>query len=74
MKVSVSLDEADVAFLDADVERGVYESRSAAVAASIRLLRERELTQSYLEEFQEWGESGEADAWDAASGDGLVSK
>lgn len=71
MKVSVSLDEADVAFLDADVERGVYPSRSAAVGASIKLLRERELSQSYFEEFETWAVAGDSDAWESTSGDGL---
>ncbi|QEO15595.1 antitoxin [Agromyces intestinalis] len=72
MKVSNSLDEADAAFLAADVARGVCESRSAAVAAFIRLLREREFMQSYLDEFELWGRSDGADDWECASGDGLA--
>lgn len=65
-KISVSLPDADVAFLDA-----LAGTRSAAVAAGVRLLRERELEAQYADAYREWEESGEAAAWDVTAGDGL---
>jgi len=72
MKVSVSLSEEDIAFLDREAVAGVYDSRSAAVAAAVRMLRERELLEAYRESFAEWADSGDADLWDSTSGDGLA--
>jgi Arc/MetJ-type ribon-helix-helix transcriptional regulator len=44
MKVSVSLPEEDVAFLDARAHAQGYGSRSAVVHEAVRLLRASELT------------------------------
>ncbi len=71
MKVSVSLADEDVAFLDAyalEHERG---SRSAAVQKAVRLLRAAQLEQDYADAFQEWEASGEAALWDTTAADGL---
>ncbi len=72
MKVSVSLPEEDVQYLDAyAVEQGL-DSRSAAVHRAVRLLRTMELAATYEAAWGDWGASGEADDWDSTTGDGLT--
>lgn len=66
-KVSLSLSDADIAFLDTETLSGTYPSRSAAVQDAVRLLRESRLADAYAEAFGEWDE----DAWDEASADGF---
>ena len=74
MKMSVSLPDADVAFLDAyAAERGIA-SRSAALQQAIQLLRTSDLDAEYAEAWEEWAESGDAGAWDTTVGDGLRRK
>ncbi|MFT3797979.1 ribbon-helix-helix domain-containing protein [Microbacterium sp.] len=68
-KVSLSLDDADIAFLDRETISGRYSSRSAAVQDAVRLLRESRLADAYAEAYGEWDES----AWDTAVADGLAS-
>ncbi|WP_270367231.1 ribbon-helix-helix domain-containing protein [Microbacterium algeriense] len=68
-KVSLSLTEADLAFLDAEALEGRYPSRSAAVHDAVRLLRESRLADAYAEAYGE----GHDDEWDTAIGDGLAS-
>jgi Arc/MetJ-type ribon-helix-helix transcriptional regulator len=71
MKVSVSLPDDDVAFLDAYAKSQGIESRSAVVHKAVRLLRAAELGPSYESAWQEWSEDGEADLWDSVIADGL---
>ena len=72
MKLSVSLPDADVEFLDRyALAQG--ESRSAVVHKAVRLLRASELGGDYADSWAEWAESGDAETWDALVGDGLVS-
>ena len=71
MKVSVSLPEEDVAFLDRYAKKEGYESRSAVVQKAVRLLRASGLGAAYEEAWREWATSGEGDLWDSASADGL---
>ena len=66
------MDENDVAFLDAETAAGEYASRSAAVSAGVRLLRERALERSYAEAFREWNDHPDAGLWEMAVADGLV--
>ena len=68
-KISLSLSESDVAFLDTEAVSGRYPSRSAAVQDAVRLLRESRLADAYAEAYAE----GYDDEWDAAAGDGLAS-
>ncbi|MDR0847851.1 MAG: ribbon-helix-helix domain-containing protein [Propionibacteriaceae bacterium] len=70
MKVSVSIPRDDVGFLDDQAARGLYPSRSAVVAAAIQAMRQRELTDSYVEAFDEWAASGEGALWDTVQADG----
>lgn len=73
MKLSVSLPEEDVDFLDRYARAQGYASRSAVVHKAVRLLRATELASDYAGAWDEWSESDDADAWDTAVGDGLVS-
>jgi Arc/MetJ-type ribon-helix-helix transcriptional regulator len=72
MKVSVSLPDADVAFLDAYAKANGIESRSAVLHRAVRLLRASELGAAYEDAWQEWAESGDAEQWESVIGDGLV--
>ena len=71
-KVSLSLAEDDVAFLDRQALEGRFASRSAAAQEAVRLLRESRLADAYAEAFSEWRDSGDAAAWDATSADGVA--
>jgi Arc/MetJ-type ribon-helix-helix transcriptional regulator len=71
MKVSVSLPDEDVDFLDAYADSQGFASRSAVVHKAVRLLRASELGPAYEDAWDEW--SGEdADAWDSTVSDGLT--
>jgi Arc/MetJ-type ribon-helix-helix transcriptional regulator len=72
MKVSVSLPEADVDFLDAYAHAQGIASRSAVVHKAVRLLRASELGDAYEQAWDEWAASGEAEAWEATIDDGLT--
>ncbi|MCA5892892.1 ribbon-helix-helix domain-containing protein [Isoptericola sp. NEAU-Y5] len=71
MKVSVSLPEPDLSFLDEYADRSGLPSRSAALQAAVRALRERDLEAAYQVADDEWYGSGDAEAWDAVTGDGM---
>jgi Arc/MetJ-type ribon-helix-helix transcriptional regulator len=72
MKLSVSLPDEDVAFLDAYAGEQGYASRSAVLHRAVLLLRGAELGAAYEDAFDEWGQAGDGDAWDATAGDGLA--
>ena len=71
MKVSVSLPEEDVAYLDRYSELRGLDSRSAALRRAVRLLRASELGAAYVDAWAEWAVSVDAELWDAVSSDGL---
>ena len=71
MKVSVSLPDDDVEFLDAYARSQGIESRSAVLHQAVRLLRANQLTSDYEDAWREWAASGEADLWETTSSDGL---
>ena len=72
MKLSVSLPDEDVEFLDRYARSQGYESRSAVVHRAIRLLRAAELGSDYVDAWDEWSKSKAADDWEAVVGDGLA--
>lgn len=72
MKVSVSLPDADVEYLDAYAQTQGLDSRSAALQKAVRLLRASELGAAYEEAWTDWAESGDGELWDAAAADGLA--
>ena len=71
MKLSVSLPDEDVEFLDEYARDQGMASRSAVVQRAVRLLRTGGLAPAYAAAWEEWESSGEADAWDSVAGDGL---
>lgn len=71
MKLSVSLPDDDVEFLDAYAREKGVGSRSAAVHRAVRLLRASELSQDYAAAWEDWSSSGDADDWEVAAADGL---
>lgn len=71
MKISVSLPDEDVAFLDSYASEAQGSSRSAAVHEAIALLRTARLMSDYAQAFDEWLDSGEAAVWDVVVGDGV---
>lgn len=71
MKVSVSLPDEDVEFLDAYGDEQGMPSRSAVVQKAVRLLRASELGPAYEDAWADWTDAGESEQWDTSSGDGL---
>jgi Arc/MetJ-type ribon-helix-helix transcriptional regulator len=71
MKVSVSLPEADVEFLDAYAQSQGVESRSAVVHRAVGLLRVSELGNAYEDAFRAWDDDAATDVWEAVVADGL---
>lgn len=71
MKISISLPDKDVEFLDDHARAEGYQSRSAVVQRAVRLLRSSELGDAYAEAWGEWDDSGDADLWDTAVSDGV---
>jgi Arc/MetJ-type ribon-helix-helix transcriptional regulator len=72
MKISVSLPDEDVQFLDNYAESQGFDSRSAVVHAAVRMLRSSKLGDAYADAWREWEDSGESEVWDSAVGDGLT--
>jgi Arc/MetJ-type ribon-helix-helix transcriptional regulator len=73
MKLSVSLPEEDVAFLDAYVRDQSAGSRSAALHQAVGLLRAVQLANAYEDAWASWDLSGDSEAWDSVLADGLDS-
>jgi Arc/MetJ-type ribon-helix-helix transcriptional regulator len=71
MKVSVSLPDEDVDFLDAYASSQGFASRSAVVHKAVRLLRASELGPAYEDAWTEWTTGDEAAAWEPTASDGL---
>lgn len=69
MKVSVSVPDEDIEFLDNYAKTHQVASRSAALQRAIRLLRASELTDSYAAAFTEWSDDADHTAWDTATAD-----
>lgn len=72
MKLSVSLPDDDVIFVDEYARRRGSSSRSSVVHHAIELLRMAELEEAYVDAWDEWEQSGQAENWDATAGDGIA--
>lgn len=72
MKLSVSIPDDDVAFLDEFARRSGLDSRSAVVQRAIAMLQAAELADDYAQAFAEWADANDGAAWDLAAGDGLT--
>jgi Arc/MetJ-type ribon-helix-helix transcriptional regulator len=70
VKVSISLPDDDVAFIDTYAERQGYPSRSAVLQQAVRLLRAAELGPAYDDAFTDWETSDDAVLWETTSADG----
>jgi len=71
MKLSVSLPDEDVEFLDAYAEEHGIESRSAVVHRAVRTLRASQLADAYADAWEEWSADKTSKYWDAVANDGL---
>jgi Arc/MetJ-type ribon-helix-helix transcriptional regulator len=71
VKVSVSLPEDDVEYLDAYARERGLASRSAAVHKAVRLLRASELGEAYEQAWNDWDASEDAELWNNVTADGL---
>ncbi len=73
MKLSVSLPDGDVAFLDAYAREHGLDSRSGVLHEALALLRERAMSADYLAAWDEWADDADNAVWDSAAADGLDS-
>ncbi|TVT42079.1 ribbon-helix-helix protein, CopG family [Amycolatopsis cynarae] len=73
MKLSVSLGEEDVAFLDEYAARTKAGSRSAVLHRAIELLRASQLEDAYQAAWEEWA-AAEAEDWETTVGDGVAAR
>lgn len=71
MKISVSLPDDDVAFVDDYLAAQHRGSRSAVLHEAIALLRQRGLSDQYASAAAEWDGSEDAALWDTTVGDGV---
>lgn len=71
MKVSVSLPDEDVRYLDTYAQVQGLDSRSAALRRAVRLLRASELGAAYEDAWSDWADSDDAELWDSVTSDGL---
>lgn len=71
MKLSVSLPDDDVEFLDAYAQSQGISSRSAVVHRAVRLLKATELGGAYQDAWDSWARDGGADLWDTTISDGM---
>ena len=71
MKISVSVPEPDVAYLDAYAAANDLGSRSAAVHHAVDALRRIGLALAYEDAWNEWDATDAAATWDATAADGL---
>jgi Arc/MetJ-type ribon-helix-helix transcriptional regulator len=71
VKISVSLPDEDIHFLDEYARSLGVRSRSAVIQRAVRLLRAAELGPAYAEAWDEWQSSGDAETWETAVADGV---
>ncbi len=72
MKLSVSLADEDVEFIDRCVADGKGPSRSAVVRTALGLLRTSRLGDDYAAAWDEWAD-GDGPLWDTTIADGFDS-
>lgn len=70
MKLSISLPDEDVEFLDEYTADHGMPSRSAAVHKAVRLLRASGLGAAYEDAWSEWAASGDRELWEPTVNDG----
>ena len=70
MKLSVSIPDEDVAFIDRYADGHGVETRSGVVERALSLLRVSELGDEYAGAWQEWTQDDGA-LWESVAADGL---
>ena len=70
MKLSISLPEKDVAYIDRHLADHDEPSRSAVIRKAIERLREEELSEAYRQLWKEWGTEDDL-LWETTVGDGI---
>lgn len=70
MKLSISLPDEDVEFLDEYTTDHGMPSRSAVVHKAVRLLRASGLGAAYEDAWADWEASDEGASWEPTAGDG----
>lgn len=70
MKLSVSIPDEEVAFIDRYADEHGVEGRSAVLRRALSLLRSSALGNDYAAAWDEWSAS-DADLWETAVADGL---
>lgn len=71
MKLSVSLSDEDVEFLDSYATKQGIASRSAAIHRAVRLLRASELGPAYEDAWSDWATSDDSTVWNSTISDGV---
>jgi hypothetical protein len=71
MKLSVSLPQEDLDFLDAFAQERGIDSRSAAIQKAIDFLRASQLGPAYAAAWKDWLAAGDSLEWDTTINDGL---
>lgn len=71
MKLSASLPDDAVGFLDEYARSHGMSTRSSVLLKAVRLLRDSELGGDYAEAWNEWAKADEDEAWNITTGDGL---
>lgn len=71
MKLSVSLPEEDVEFVDEYATRTGVASRSSVLHQAIGLLRMSDLEQAYAAAWREWDADPDAALWESTVADGI---
>ena len=72
MKLSVSLTDEDIALVDEYRGRSGLQTRSAVIRRALHLLRQPDLEADYAAAWDEWAASGEQEAWESTTGDGVM--
>lgn len=72
MKLSISLTDEDVVFVDKIAASGGFASRSAVVQHALGRLRAQGLLADYAQAWDEWNADGDAASWDATATDGMA--
>ncbi len=72
MKLSISLPEHTVEFIDRLAAEGGFDSRSAVIHHALERLRAAELQADYAEAWDDWRSTGDDEPWDASVADGAA--
>ena len=62
----------DVALVDEYLSGSGLKSRSAVIRRALQLLRQSDLAEDYAAAWEDWASSGDQEAWESTTGDGLM--